>query len=69
MTKAREITSFVKKRNALVSRFRSIQEQLIREKELDKKLELVYVGATRLYTHHLCLLRIIQNKEALLRLV
>lgn len=69
LLKAREITNFVKKKNLLVYRFRKIQENMVAEGELSKKLELEYVGNTRWYTHHRCVLRVIHNKGALQRLV
>jgi hypothetical protein len=57
LLKAREITQFVKKKNLLVFRFRKIQENMVAEGELTKKLELEYVGETRWYTHHRCVSR------------
>jgi hypothetical protein len=69
LLKAREITQFVKKKNLLVCKFRKIQENMVAEGDLSKKLELEYVGATRWYTHHRCVSRVIHNKGALQRLI
>ena len=65
LTTARAITSFVKKRTAVRQRFKTIQQQLYDEREINKRLDLIYVGDTRWYTHHGCTRRIVDNEKVL----
>ena len=69
LTAARAITSFVKKRAAIVNKYRSIQKHLFDENEIGAQTTLDYVGDTRWYTHYSCLRKIKDNKKVLKALV
>ena len=69
LEQVKAITAFVRDRNALTKRFEKIQYSMYEEGDLEKIGPLVSVGATRWYTHHLCVRRVLDNKAVLRQLV
>ncbi|RHY97076.1 hypothetical protein DYB37_007765 [Aphanomyces astaci] len=68
LERARDVTSFVKDRNALTKRFERIQETLLVDGEISSKRALSSVVATRWYTHYNCIARVLENCKVLAQL-
>lgn len=64
----RAITTFVKTRTAVITRFKAIQMALHGEGSLEHKRRLVLPADTRWYTHHSCVRRVLENKDVLRQL-
>jgi hypothetical protein len=64
----RTITTFVKTRTAVVSRFKTIQTAQQLEGTIQHKRRLVLPADTRWYTHHSCVKRVLENKDVLRQL-
>ncbi|RQM20481.1 hypothetical protein B5M09_013952 [Aphanomyces astaci] len=68
LERARDVTSFVKDRNALTKQFERIQETLLVDGEISSKRAMSSVVATRWYTHYNCIARVLENRKVLAQL-
>lgn len=65
ISKAMEITTFVKSRTIILDKFNSLQNYAREHGDIDHARTLKFVCNTRWYSHHTCVSRVLENKPVL----
>jgi len=65
LTKVQEVTAFVRRRTAVLSRFHNLQDKAVRYGDLKSKRGLEFFVDTRWYTHHTSIARLLLNRNVL----